>query len=144
MAGRIGLDMRLFRNTATPESPAWNEVTNCRDLTLNTERGEADLSTRGSGGWRIRKSTLANAEINFQLVYDPDDEDYTAFESAFFDKSTIQVAACDDQGNGLSIVGEVFNFSRNEGLEDAVTVDVTIRASDPSNPPEAVTGIGGS
>jgi len=50
MALRLGLDARLYRNTGSYASPTWNFVQNVKDLTLNLEVGEADVSTRGTGG----------------------------------------------------------------------------------------------
>ena len=48
MAKKIGLEAKLYRNTGTYESPSWSEMTNVRDLTLNVEKGEADVTTRGA------------------------------------------------------------------------------------------------
>lgn len=139
MAGRIGLEMNLMRNTGTPGdgSPSWDEVTVARDVTVNLETGEADISTRASI-WRTRKATLLDGTLDFQVVYDPDDTHYAALETAFLAKSLVDLAAVDDGGDGLRFVGNVFNFSRSEPLEDAVVVDVSVR---PDRAVTQVTGI---
>ena len=58
MAVKLGLDAKLFRNTGTFATPTWNEITNVRDVTLNLEAGEADVTTRGNNGWRATVATL--------------------------------------------------------------------------------------
>ena len=52
MPVKLGLDAKLFRNTSDYASPTWDEITNVRDVTLNLEAGEADVTTRGNAGWR--------------------------------------------------------------------------------------------
>jgi hypothetical protein len=73
MAIRLGLDARLYRNTGNPGSSLWQLVPNVRDVTLNLETGEADVTTRGNVGWRANAGTLNDASIEFDLVWDSDD-----------------------------------------------------------------------
>ncbi len=58
MSVKLGLDARLYRNTGTYASVTWNEVKNVKDLTLSLEAGEADVTTRGNGGWRATIATF--------------------------------------------------------------------------------------
>ena len=58
MGVKLGLHAKLYRNTGSGGTPAWNEIPNVRDVTLNLETGEADVSTRGNGGWRANIGTL--------------------------------------------------------------------------------------
>ena len=51
MGIKLGLDAKLYRNTSVYATPTWDEITNIRDLTLNLEAGEADVTTRGNNGW---------------------------------------------------------------------------------------------
>ena len=55
MAIVLGLDAKLFRGTAG--SQASTEVTNVKDLTLNLESGEADVTTRATQGWKATAAT---------------------------------------------------------------------------------------
>jgi hypothetical protein len=146
MSKKLGLEMKLFRNSGTPgsETPTWVEIGNVRDLTTPLEKGEADMTTRGAQGWEIVRATLKSGSVDFNILYDPEDDDYTYFESAFMDNTFADIAVCDDEGNGIRFVGDVFNFNRNEQLREAVSIDVSVRPSDPDNPPEVVTGVGGS
>ena len=50
MAIVLGLDAILMRGPAG--STGSTEVKNVKDLTLNLESGEADVTTRATKGWR--------------------------------------------------------------------------------------------
>ena len=78
MAIVLGLDAKLFRGTAGTQ--AATEVTNVKDLTLNMETGEADVTTRATRGWKATAATLKEASLEFNILYDPADADFTAFQ----------------------------------------------------------------
>ena len=59
MAIVLGLDAKLFRGTAG--SQAATEVTNVKDLTLNLESGEADVTTRATQGWKATAAAMPMA-----------------------------------------------------------------------------------
>ena len=63
MAYKLGLDAQLFHGAAG--STATSEMKNCKDVTLNPETGEADITTRAAEGWR---DALAGAEAYFQRL----------------------------------------------------------------------------
>ncbi|GAB4138374.1 MAG: hypothetical protein Tsb009_06550 [Planctomycetaceae bacterium] len=52
MTIKLGMEAKLYRNTGTYALPTWVEMINVKDLTLNLEAGEADVTTRGNAGWR--------------------------------------------------------------------------------------------
>ena len=52
MGVKLGLDARLYMNSGTYASPTWSGLNTVRDLTLNLETGEADVSTRSNQGWQ--------------------------------------------------------------------------------------------
>jgi TP901-1 family phage major tail protein len=140
MSVRLGLDAKLYRNTATYATPTWDEITNVRDVTLNLEAGEADVSTRGTGGWRATVATLKDASIEFEMVWDSADADFAAIRDAFLNRTAIDMAVMDGDitatgSQGLRAECAVTNFSRNEPLEEAVTVSVTIKPTFSVNPP---------
>ena len=140
MPAKLGLECRLYRNTGTYATPTWNEIPNVKDLTLGVEKGEADVTTRGTGGWRATRGTLKDGNIEFQMVADSADDDFTAIQTAFFGNTTIQFAAMDGSitttGNtGLRAEMDVLKFSRNEELENAVMFDVSLRPTYSANPP---------
>lgn len=128
----LGLEAKLYRNTGTYATPVWNEIPNVKDLTINLEKGEADVSTRGTGGWRQKRGTLKDANIEFQMHDDPDDADLTVLRDAFMDADVIDFVALNGAvatsgSNGLRALMEVFSFSRGEPLEEGLTIDVRLQ-----------------
>jgi TP901-1 family phage major tail protein len=140
MAVKLGLDAKLFRNTGTYEIPVWGEITNVRDVTLSLEAGEADVTTRGNNGWRATVATLKDGSIEFEMVWDSEDTDFTAIRDAFLNKTAVELAVLDgdvvDPGSqGLRASFMITSFSRNEPLEEAITVSVTAKPTYSTNPP---------
>ena len=132
MAVKLGLDAKLYRNTATNAAPTWNEIVNVRDLTLSLEAGEADVTTRGNNGWRATVATLKDASIEFEMVWDTEDTDFAAIRDAFLNREAIQFAVMDGGivvtgSQGLKAFCMVTAFSRNEALEEALTVSITVK-----------------
>lgn len=82
MAIVLGLDAKLLRGTAG--STGATEVTNVKDLTLNLESGDADVTTRATQGWKASVATLKEASLEFGMLYDTEDADFTAFQTAYF------------------------------------------------------------
>ena len=85
MAIVLGLDAILMRGPAG--STGSTEVKNVKDLTLNLESGEADVTTRATKGWRASVATLKEASLEFNILYDTEDEDYNAFADAYFNNT---------------------------------------------------------
>jgi len=127
-------DTKLDGSTTTPSTATWNEQSNVKDLTLNLETGEADATTRGNNGWRATLATLKEGSIEFEMVWDTQDAAFTAIKDAWLNSSELAMAAMDGDiatsGNqGLVSNFTVTNFSRNEPLEEAITVNVTVKPS---------------
>ena len=95
MGVKLGLDAKLYRNTGTYGSPTWVEMTNVKDLTLNLEAGEADVTTRGNAGWRATLAALKDASIEFEMVWDTADAAFTAIKDAFFGGTSVEFAVMD-------------------------------------------------
>ena len=144
MGVRLGLDAKLFRNAASYDTPDWQELKNVKDLTLNVEAGEADASTRGNGGWRAILASLKDGSIEFEMVWDTADAGFTAIKDAFFNNTPIEFAALDGDvatagSQGLRATMAITNFSRNEPLEEAITVSITAKPTYSEHPPEWMT-----
>ena len=145
MATRLGMDAKLYRNTGTYAAPAWQEIGNVKDVTLNLEKGEADVTTRANNGWRATVGTLKDASIEFQMVWDTLDSGFDAIRQAFFNNASIEFAVMDGaisdpDSEGLRATFDIFNFTRNEALEEAIMVDVSIKPTYAENAPEWITG----
>ena len=144
MSVRLGLDARLYFG---PEnSGATTEITNVKDLTLNLEKAEADVTTRAGNGWRATVGTIKDASIEFQMVWDSADAGFTAIRQAFLDDTPLDFRVLsgdgtDPEAEGLLATCEVFAFTRNEALEEAITVDVTIKPTYADNAPSWVNGV---
>ena len=145
MATRLGMDAKLYRNSGSYATPTWEEIGNGKDVTLNLEKGEADVTTRANNGWRATVGTLKDASIEFQMVWDTLDSDFDAIRQAFFNNTPIEFAVMDGvitdpDSEGLRATFDIFNFTRNEALEEAILVDVTIKPTYADNAPEWMTG----
>jgi hypothetical protein len=143
MAVKLGLDARLYRNTGTYASPTWNEIKNVKDVTLSLETSEADVTTRGNAGWRATVATLKDGSIEFEMVWDTTDDDFAAIRDAFLNRAAIEFAVMDGDitvsgSQGLRATCVVTNFTRNEALEEAITVSVTVKPTYSVNPPSWV------
>ena len=141
MGFKLGMEARLYRNTGTYETPTWTEIDNVKDVTLNLETGEADVTTRANNGWRATAATLKDGSVEFEMVWDTADAGFTAVQEAYFDNTSIEFAVMDGDiatsgTQGLRATMAVTNFSRNEPLEEAITVSVTIKPTYADNAPE--------
>lgn len=141
----LGVNCKAYRNNGGSwATPVWAELTNVRDLTLNLEKGEADVTVRGGNGWRQTIGTLKDGSVEFQMVWDPDDAGFVALKNAYFNDTSIELLILDGSvtpASGVTVQGlhadfSVINFTRNEALEEAVMVDVTVKPTYSSNTPE--------
>jgi len=145
MGIKLGMEARLYRNTGTYAAPTWVEVTNVKDVTLNLEKGEADVTTRANQGWRATVGTLKDASVEFQMVWDTNDAAFAAIQQAFFNNTPIEFAVMDGDitdpaSEGLRATHDILNFTRNENLEEAIMVDVSIKPTYADNAPEWING----
>lgn len=139
MAIRLGMEAKIYHGAAG--STATSELTNVKDVTLNLETGEADVTTRGNQGWRATVGTLKEGSVEFEMVWDSDDTGFTAIKNAYFNNTPIALAILDyENGEGLDADFSITNFSRNEPLEEAITVSVTAKPTYSTRAPAWVEG----
>ena len=141
MAIKLGMNAKLFRNTGDYALPVWVEMPNVKDLTLNLETGEADVTTRGNAGWKATLATLKDGSVEFEAIWDTEDAGFSVLEVAYFTSGFVEVAVMDGDltlaGNeGLRATMAVTNFTRNEQLEEAITASVSMKPGYAVNPPE--------
>ena len=125
MAVVLGLDTILMRGTAG--QTAATEVKNVKDLTLSMESGEADVTTRATSGWKASIATLKEASLEFGILYDTEDADFTAFRDAYFGNTPLALFVTDGNGSGLDADWSITGFSVEQPLEEALTVSVTAK-----------------
>lgn len=125
MAVVLGLDAIMMRGTAG--QTAATEVKNVKDLTLSMESGEADVTTRATSGWKASIATLKEASLEFGILYDTEDADFTAFRDAYFGNTPLALFVTDGNGSGLDADWSITGFSVEQPLEEALTVSVTAK-----------------
>lgn len=138
---QLGKDCKLYRSTTlldgssnTPATVSWTEITNVRDLTLTQTKGEADVTTRASSGFRQTLGTLIEGSVEFDMMWETADAGFTALQDAFYNGTEISMAVMDGDiavtgAEGLASNMNVTGFTRNEPLEEGATVSVTVKPS---------------
>lgn len=125
MAIVLGLDAKLLRGDAGATGAT--EVKNVKDLTLNLESGDADVTTRATGGWRASAATLKEASLEFGILYDTEDADFQAFQEAYFGNTPIALFVTDGNSGGLDADWSITAFTVEQPLEEAVSVSITAK-----------------
>jgi predicted secreted protein len=122
-------------------TPTWTELPIVKDVKLNTSKGEADVTTRASGGWKQVVGTLKDAAIEFEMVWDTASDAFQAVKDAYFGGTLLGLAVMDgpidEEGSeGLWADCAILKFDRNEPLENAVTVGVTAKPTYSTDVPQ--------
>jgi len=142
MSKKLGDDCKAYYSAdlLTSENSAddltWVEMTNMRDATVGLERGEADVSTRGSD-WEEILATLRSAPVDFQMMWDTSDAAFSALKTAFMNNTPIALAFMDGDidtadSNGIAANFTVLKFNRGEPLKEGVTCDISVKPASPS------------
>ena len=137
-ANKLGLDCKIYYNANTYASPTWTEIANVKDVTLNMEATEISVANRSASGWSESLMGLRNASVAFQIDYDNAAAGYVAIRDAYLNSTDLEMAIMDGAvatsgSEGLRATMAVLSFTRNEGLEDIVTVDITVRPTPNAN-----------
>lgn len=145
MGVKLGMEAKLYyKSGGVGGAGSWNDLTNVRDVTLNLETGEADVTTRANNGWRAIVATLKEASVEFEMVWDTADAGFTAIRTAYFNNAVIGFRILDGEnsgdGQGLEADFMITNFSRSEPLEEVITVSVTAKPTYSDTPPAWIGG----
>ena len=120
---KVGLEAKLLYGTAG--STGASEATNVKDVSLSLEAGSADITTRAAQGWRVKKATLKEGSLEFEMNYDTEDAFCVDVIQKFITGDAISLFVSDGAGEGLDADWIITNCSMEQPLEDAVTVSVT-------------------
>ena len=128
----LGMNGKMYFGAAAAALGALTELTNVRDVTVNLEAGEADVTTRANSGWRATAPTLRECSIDFEMVWKPDDAGFAAIKAAYLASETLELAALDQARETSGAQGpkgsfSITSFNRSEALEEAMTVSVTAK-----------------
>jgi hypothetical protein len=142
MAIKLGMEAVLkYMVGGQAGGGTWTALGNVKDVTLNLETGEADVTTRANAGWRATVGTLKEASVEFEMVWDTADAGFTAIKNAFFTNAVIGLQVLDGtSGQGLQADFSITNFSRSEALEEAITVSVTAKVTYSATAPSWIGG----
>jgi hypothetical protein len=145
----LGLNAKMYRQTtgtraawpATGAAPNLELMENVRDVTINLETGETDVTTRGGSGWRQTAQTLKDGTVEFEMIHDPGDADFTAIKNAWLNGTNIALAVLDGASSTGGVQGlwadfQITNFSQSQPLEEAMTYSVTAKPARSSVAPE--------
>src|SRR5208337_2564504 len=96
MAIRLGLNAKLYlKPGGVAGAGTWIEMGNVKDVTLNLEKGDADVTTRANNGWKASVPTTKEAKLETTLIWDTTDPGFVAIQQAFFQNTAIGVMALD-------------------------------------------------
>jgi TP901-1 family phage major tail protein len=128
----LGMNAKIYQGPSGGDLATLNEMSNVRDVTLNLEAGEADVTTRANQGWRATAPTLRECTAEFEMLWKPGDAGFDAIKTAFLTSSTIALAVLTGEKATSGTEGprgdfSITNFSRSEPLEEGVTVSVTAK-----------------
>ncbi len=125
---KVGLEAKLFYGSAG--ATASTEATNVKDVSLSLEAGSADITTRAAQGWRVKKATLKEGSLEFEMNYDTEDPLCSTVISNFLAGTPMAYFISDGAGTGLDADFTLTNCSIEQPLEEAITVSVT---AEPTN-----------
>ncbi|HOQ06139.1 MAG TPA: phage tail tube protein [Anaerohalosphaeraceae bacterium] len=140
---KLGMEAVILYQTPAAADPStldpssgggMTALTNVRDVTINHETGEADITTRGNQGWRATAATLRECSVEFEMVWKPGDTGFEAIKNAWLNSGEISLAIISEDPDTVGAEGpcgnfSITNFSRSEPLEEAITVSVTAKLS---------------
>lgn len=120
-------------------SSTYIAITNVKDVNLNMDKGEADVTTRASGGWKQTIDSLKDASVEWSMVWDTTDTAMNAIATAFFGNTTIAMAVMDGPyattgSQGLVSFMTVTKFERKEPLAEAIMVDIAVKPGPGATP----------
>src|SRR6185369_2155283 len=125
MAAIVGLDLKLYYNAGTYNSPTWTELTTVKDLKTNGEVMKAEVTARLST-WVMNIPTLKKAALDFGLLRDEALTQWGIIKTAWLNRTAMDMAIAN---GAIATPGTiyfradfgVFNFTVNEPLTETST-----------------------
>lgn len=142
MSIKLGMEAKLYYCAAgIGGTPTWTELANVKNVTLGLQKGEADVTTRANNGWKASVGTLKEGNIEFEMVWDTEDTGFGAIKDAYMNGTAIGLAVMDGAidaagSQGLWADCSIIDFSREEPLEEALSVKVTAKPTYSTNAPQ--------
>lgn len=131
----MNFEGHLYRNSGTAGSPTWNELDQIKDVSVDLPLSEKEVTTRGDGSVKRYHPGQMDPTIEFKILKDAADSDYTALKAAFEGRTLVDVAFT-DAAVEIGTAGakyfrcpcKIFSFKTEESdLDDAQFVSVKLR-----------------
>ncbi len=110
--------------------------TNIKDVTVTMSSKEIDVNTRATAatGWSASAPGLKEGAVKVKALWKSSDEIFASVKDAWLDGTEIGLAAlsgADDADGSEGPMGNyvVIDFERQEGIDDAQSVDITFKPS---------------
>jgi len=125
----LGMNAKVYQGAEGADLATVNEMSNVKDVALTLEAGEANATTRANKGWRATAATLRECTVEFDMLWKPGDTGFDAIKAAFLAGTLLELAALDQDKATIGAQGpkgsfSITLFSRNEPLEEGITVSV--------------------
>lgn len=129
----LGKDCILKHGTAG--STAATIVPTVRDVTVNMENDEADVSTRAGGGFKETALALIGLSIDFEMLFDATETICKAFIQAYVSRTKKSFLVTDASGDGWDADFVITNFTYGQPLNGAVVAKFTIKPTPSTRAP---------
>lgn len=121
---------------AATQSGPWTEITNVKDASWSVETVEADVSTRANAGWKARVAIQKDLTFEWGMVWDDNDQAFTAIREAWFEGTPIAIRMLDkEEGQGPQADCMIVKFNQEQGLDDILRVTITAKPTYSNDPP---------
>lgn len=135
----LGMNATLFM--APPNNtPVWNEIKEVTNVSPTGTTKEANATTRASGGWEEMEPTIKSAGLQFTILNK--DDDFETLRAAWANGTPLlwltltgpKVAGA----KGVKFHGKVFEFQEQQGQEEVVSAQVTVKPTPSTYGPPAI------
>lgn len=103
-------------------------VGKAQDVSLDLTKDKQETTTRDDNGYGNSQGGIKSLSSDITALWVPTDTALTAIIDAWTDDSTLSFEAVDSSGYGWSCDVGVYELSRDEALEDACTIDITVES----------------
>jgi hypothetical protein len=130
MSVPLGRDARTYYNTGSFASPAWGVIKRIRDQTTGGGATTIDVATRETA-FKASAVVEIDRTVSFQIIKIVTDASYLALESAYFNKTPLDVLALNGPvmtsgSRGTRAICAVTKFEESYPLGEKQTVDVEL------------------
>jgi hypothetical protein len=142
MGIKLGFEAKLYFCAAgIGGTPTWTELATVKDVTLNVQATEADVSTRANAPWKAVIGGLKEANIEFDMPWDTAATGFSALRDAFLNSTAIGLAVMDGPiatagSQGLWADCAILKFDRQEKLAEDLTVSISAKPTYSANAPQ--------